>query len=579
MIEPMGSRRDAASVLFNLPGYRVVDAVDEPETGVRRVFLEAVDDEAACPTCGVLTSRVHQRVLQRVRDVPLAGAVAGAVAGGLEVFWRKRRFACVEPLCVKRTFTEHTAQVPPRARTTLRLLDAVLAAVTGAGRAVSEVATAHGVSWWTVQSVVNAAAVLHEADVVPVVRRLGVDEHRYRSVRFFRDPQSGAWRRYEPWMTTFVDLDTGRLLGVVDGRDSDGVRGWLTDRSQAWREPVQVVAIDPSAAFRKALREQLPAAAVSVDAFHLVKLANDMVTTVRQRLSQQTKGRRGRTVDASWAHRRLLLRAGDTLSKAGLGRLRDTFRRDDPTDELGAAWGVKEQLRRLLKTSSLEHAHTEKMRLGVLVAAADMPETDRLWHTVRAWWPQIEVLVVTGVTNARTEAANTSIKQIKRTGRGFRNEHHYRARILLASAARVQRELQSQRTGSRGTTKSRVAGAEALDVPEARAFSGGAVRGGAGQVPVDVVQRVPGQVAVGLRATVGERAGDVGEPPQQIRRRDSGERGVVDGHPPPVVGQLGDRPDGRRQSAERVADGAGVRDVDDTGPGRVQAHGRPPRSG
>ena len=40
------------------------------------------------------------------------------------------------------------------------------------------------------------------------------------------------------------------------------------------------------------------------------------------------------------------------------------------------------------------------------------------------------------MTNARTEAANTTIKHIERTGRGYRNPAHYRARILLASAAR-----------------------------------------------------------------------------------------------------------------------------------------------
>jgi len=50
--------------------------------------------------------------------------------------------------------------------------------------------------------------------------------------------------------------------------------------------------------------------------------------------------------------------------------------------------------------------------------------------------PAIEVLIITGVTNARTEAANTTIKNIKRTGRGFRNAQNYRTRILLASAAR-----------------------------------------------------------------------------------------------------------------------------------------------
>jgi transposase len=36
-----------------------------------------------------------------------------------------------------------------------------------------------------------------------------------------------------------------------------------------------------------------------------------------------------------------------------------------------------------------------------------------------------------------TEAANTGIKQIKRTGRGYRNAGIYRSRILLASAART----------------------------------------------------------------------------------------------------------------------------------------------
>ena len=66
-----------------------------------------------------------------------------------------------------------------------------------------------------------------------------------------------------------------------------------------------------------------------------------------------------------------------------------------------------------------------------------MPEIDRLWVTIDAWWDAVEVLIVTGVTNARTEAANTGIKHIKRTGRGFRNAANYRARILLASAART----------------------------------------------------------------------------------------------------------------------------------------------
>ena len=321
------------------------------------------------------------------------------------------------------------------ARTT-RLKTALLAAVIDSGRAVVEVAAAYQVAWWTVQATVNAAAVLlPEVDELHV-RRLGIDEHRYRRVRWFRE-ESGGWRRVEPWMSTIVNAASGQVLGIVDGRDSVTVGGWLAQRSPAWRARIEVVAIDPSAAFKKAITEQLPNAQISVDPFHLVQLANLMVTRVRQRLVREREQRRGRKVDPAWAHRTLLLRGYDTLSARARSRLDAVFTSDDPTDELSAAWGVKEQLRR---TPQHQHDRTSPPReddLGPPTCwAAHMEETWRLWVTIEAWWPAVEVLIATRVTNARTEAANTGIKHIKRTGRGYRNPAHYQARILLTSAAR-----------------------------------------------------------------------------------------------------------------------------------------------
>ena len=45
------------------------------------------------------------------------------------------------------------------------------------------------------------------------------------------------------------------------------------------------------------------------------------------------------------------------------------------------------------------------MRLGHYVQVADMGETDRLWNTLCRWWLTIEVLLITGVTNAGTPAS------------------------------------------------------------------------------------------------------------------------------------------------------------------------------
>ncbi|MGO3180961.1 MAG: ISL3 family transposase, partial [Brevibacterium linens] len=51
MHENTGSQRDAASTIFNLPNYRVIDATDLPDGGRRVVITSTVTP--GCPVCGV----------------------------------------------------------------------------------------------------------------------------------------------------------------------------------------------------------------------------------------------------------------------------------------------------------------------------------------------------------------------------------------------------------------------------------------------------------------------------------------------------------------------------------------------
>lgn len=164
------------------------------------------------------------------------------------------------------------------------------------------------------RAAVTVACLLQLPDVDNLSPRiLGIDEHRFRSVRDFQDPSMKAWNRVEPTMTTIVDLDTGQVLGIGGGRNHKGVVDWLFAQPMEWRLAVQVVVIDPSAAFRKALRMWLPGTAVAVDHFHLISLANQAMTKTRQNLSQQVNGRRGRAIDEAWPPQglpRLLLTRG-----------------------------------------------------------------------------------------------------------------------------------------------------------------------------------------------------------------------------------------------------------------------------
>ncbi len=91
----------AASVLFNLPEYEVVEVTRDKDGG-RRLVISTPVPEAACPDCGVFSSRIHQRT--RLADVPFDGLV--------EVVWVKKRWRCAEPLCGRVSFTN----TPSRSR-------------------------------------------------------------------------------------------------------------------------------------------------------------------------------------------------------------------------------------------------------------------------------------------------------------------------------------------------------------------------------------------------------------------------------------------------------------------------------
>lgn len=74
-----------------------------------RVVIEVIDPEGACPECGVLTSRIKERPLVRVKDLFASGQRT-------DLWWLKRRLVCREPACGTATFTQQSRAVPARSR-------------------------------------------------------------------------------------------------------------------------------------------------------------------------------------------------------------------------------------------------------------------------------------------------------------------------------------------------------------------------------------------------------------------------------------------------------------------------------
>lgn len=186
---------------------------------------------------------------------------------------------------------------------------------------------------------------------------------------------------------------------------------------QEFRDGIRVVAVDLGAPLARALRDVLPHAALVVDRWHLHRLANLMLTLVRQRVTQTVHGQRGRSGNDAWSYRRLLL-SGDAPSPTSSGWLKKIMGsvEEDADGEITAAWAAKEALRQLLDELPAVHGPlvVDRRRIGekglqpasaplrpyalrprlhrfyALAAAAGIPELTRFATTIETWWPAVE---------------------------------------------------------------------------------------------------------------------------------------------------------------------------------------------
>ncbi len=134
-----------------------------------------------------------------------------------------------------------------------------------------------------------------------------------------------------------------RLLDKVEGRSKQAFKAWLAERPQAWRDAVEVVAMDGFTGFKTAASEELPDAVAVMDPFHVVRLAGDALDRCRRRVQQALHGHRGRSGDPLYSARRMLHTGAELLTDQQAQRLTDLFATDVHV-EVQATWGIYQRM-------------------------------------------------------------------------------------------------------------------------------------------------------------------------------------------------------------------------------------------
>jgi transposase len=434
---------DTASALFGVAGLRVTD-VEAGPGGVAEVWAVTDHEGApACPDCGTVSSRVHDVVVTCPADVRRAG-------DPVALNWVKRRLKCGNAACPRKTFTERCPAVPPGCRVLPRLREQCAAEVADRGVTPAEAARHAGVSWPVAHGAFAARAdPLLEQPPAPVAH-LGIDEHRRGRPRWRLDEESGQYVQLaDRWHTCFFDLSGGQgLLGQVEGRTADDTAYWLAGATPAWRDAVQVVAIDMCSIYASAVRRMLPRAQLAADLFHVVHLAVKMTGDVRRRVVRGKYGRRGRSGDPEYGIKSLLVRNLEHLSPGQFAKVTGILGSDPAGQEIAAAWIGKEKLRHALNlrarvTGSVPCERDVRDRLFALydwcTQNDDIPELLSLARTVSRWENEIVAAVLTGITNSVSESLNRIAKLEARLAYGFRNPANQRRRVRIACTRGTRR--------------------------------------------------------------------------------------------------------------------------------------------
>ena len=223
------------------------------------VHLATTAPTAACPLCGYDTPRVHSRYTRRLDDLPCLGRCVR-----LQV--AVRRFACPQPDCPRRIFTERLPGfAAPWARTTDRLRQTQTDIGSSLGGEAGARLAARMAITTSPDTLLRRVKRLKNEPAGPP-RVVGIDDW--------------AWRKGQRYGTIVVDLERSDVIDLLPDREADTVAAWLKAHPG-----IEVVSRDRSATYAEAATEGASRAVQVADRWHLLKNLREAVERVLGRHS------------------------------------------------------------------------------------------------------------------------------------------------------------------------------------------------------------------------------------------------------------------------------------------------------
>jgi transposase len=245
------------------------------------------------------------------------------------------------------------------------------------------------------------------------IERIGVDETSFQ-------------KRHE-YVTVVSDLRGNRVLFVADDRKSQSLDGFWALLSPEQLRAIEAVAMDMCAAYVRSTREHVEDAdsKICFDRFHVAKLLNDAVNTVRK---QENRALEAAGESAPKGTKYVWTQNPENMPQDRRVMF-DLLR--DCSLKAGRAWAIKDAARWLWSYTTRGWAAKAWKRWIAWAMRSRLEPLKHVARTIRDQLWGIVNAIVLHVTNAGAESQNAKIQWIKKQACGFRNRERFRNAIYF----------------------------------------------------------------------------------------------------------------------------------------------------
>lgn len=249
------------------------------------------------------------------------------------------------------------------------------------------------------------------------IRVVGIDETSFQ-------------KRHE-YVTVVVDLERSRVLWVGEHRREATLSSYWESLPLEERAQLDAIVMDMWDPYIAATRKHVPHghSKLVFDRYHVMWHLNTAVDEVRKREQRELIRERGGDRSTLLKGTRYLWLRGRTTRTRKQNRAIAELRKAGL--KVGRAWAIKETLTSLWTYRRPSAALRFFSRWYGWAVRSQLPAIVRAAKTVKNYLYGILAFTKHPYTNARTEAVNAKIQEIKYRARGYRNRENFRLAILF----------------------------------------------------------------------------------------------------------------------------------------------------